>query len=139
MIPDGTEMCVCPKREMGILAAAAPANADAPEPGASCSSGEIGLRATASDGTAVRCLVDDEGAIRWLASTGAVDTIAQLQNEGYTVSITRVGSGPLEQCMVAEVRNPTTTTRTTRSHTGAGGVNTIIVSKTIDVTLNCPG
>lgn len=67
----------------------------------------------------------------------AQDTIAKWQSEGYTVNITRVGSGPLSKCTVAGVRNPNTITRTTRSHPGAGGVTTLIVSKTIDVTLNC--
>ena len=38
---------------------------------------------------------------------------------------------------VTEVRNPNTTTYTTRSHEGASGVNTITISKTIDVTLDC--
>ena len=36
-----------------------------------------------------------------------------------------------------DVRNPNTTTYTTRSHEGASGVNTITISKTIDVTLDC--
>ena len=73
------------------------------------------------------------------ASSGASaqDTIAQWQSKGYTVNITRVGSGPLSKCTVAGVRNPNTITRTTRSHPGAGGVTTLIVSKTIDITLNC--
>lgn len=118
------------------LAAAAPANADAPAPGASCSSGEIGHRVTASDGTAVRCLVDDQGGLHWLAATGAVDTIAELQDQGYTVNIDRVGSGPLERCTVTDVRNPQTVTRTNR--TGPGDKIVVIeVSKTISVSLNC--
>ena len=69
----------------------------------------------------------------------AQDTIAQLQSEGYTVTVTRVGSGALSACTVVDVRNPNTITRTTRSHPGASGVNTIVVSKTVDVTLNCTG
>jgi hypothetical protein len=69
----------------------------------------------------------------------AQDTIAQWQSEGYTVNITRIGSGPLSECAVVGVRNPNTITRTTRSHPGAGGVTTLVVSKTVDVTLNCTG
>ena len=72
-----------------------------------------------------------------MGDKGAAGTIAQLQSEGYTVTITRIGTGPLDQCKVTEVRNPNTTTYTTRSHEGASGVNTITISKTIDVTLDC--
>ena len=64
----------------------------------------------------------------------AQDTIAQLQSEGYTVKIDRVGSGPLSACKVTNVRNPQTFTRTNRT---ANDLQTIIVSKTIDLTLNC--
>ena len=48
----------------------------------------------------------------------AQDTIAQLQSEGYTVNITRVGSGPLSACKVTDVRNPNTITRTNRTGPG---------------------
>ncbi|MBV8347983.1 MAG: hypothetical protein JOZ49_10755, partial [Mycolicibacterium sp.] len=76
-----------------------------------------------------------------MADTGAAGTIAQLQNQGYTVTITRFGSAPLDQCKVTDVRNPSTITRTNRSGTAAGGgrLETIVVSKTIDVTLDCTG
>jgi hypothetical protein len=72
----------------------------------------------------------------------AQDTIAQLQSQGYTVKIDRVGSGPLSACKVIDVRNPQTLTRTNRSGTSsgnAGDLETIIVSKTISVSLNCTG
>ena len=72
----------------------------------------------------------------------AQDTIALLQSQGYTVKIDRVGSGPLSACKVTDVRNPQTFTRTTRTGTGAGhdgDLVTIIVSKTISVSLDCTG
>ena len=123
----------------GARAVAAPANADddPPSPGSPCSSNQLNETATTNDGTTVRCLANEENGFSWIADTGAAGTIAQLQSEGYTVTITRAGTGPLDQCRVTEVRNPNTTTYTTRSHSGAGGVNTIVVSKTIDVTLDC--
>ena len=49
-----------------------------------------------------------------MADTGAAGTIGQLQSEGYTVTITRVGGGPLSACKVTDVRNPSTITRTNR-------------------------
>lgn len=72
-----------------------------------------------------------------MADTGAVGTIGDLQSQGYTVNIDRVGSGPLDQCTVTNVRNPNTTTRTVR--TAHGELDNIIVSKTIQVSLNCAG
>ena len=69
----------------------------------------------------------------------AQDTIALLQSQGYTVKIDRVGSGPLSACKVTDVRNPQTFTRTNRTGTGAGDLVTIIVSKTISVSLDCTG
>ncbi len=116
----------------------APARADEPPAvGSPCSSNELNNTATASDGTAIRCLANEENGFTWMADTGAAGTIAQLQSEGYTVTITRVGTGSLDQCRVTDVRNPNTTTYTTRSHSGASGLNTIVISKTIDVTLDC--
>ncbi len=111
--------------------------ADLPAVGSPCSSTELNHTATTSDGATVRCLANEQNGFSWMADTGAAGTIAQLQSEGYTVTITRVGTGPLDQCNVTDVRNPNTTTYTNRSHEGAGGVNTITISKTIDVTLDC--
>ena len=66
----------------------------------------------------------------------AQDTIALLQSQGYSVKIDRVGSGPLSACTVTAVRNPQTFTRMNRT---ANHNVTIIVSKTITVSLNCTG
>ena len=54
----------------------------------------------------------------------AQDTIAQLQSEGYTVKIDRVGSGPLSACKVTDVRNPQTFTRTNRTGAASGNPGT---------------
>ena len=123
----------------GALTVAGPARADV-DPrsvGSPCSGNELNNTATTSDGTAVRCLANEDNSFSWMTDTGAAGTIAQLQSQGFTVTITRVGTGPLDQCKVTDVRNPNTTTYTNRSHAGASGVNTIVVSKTIDVTLDC--
>ena len=56
------------------------------------------------------------------------------------VNIDRVGNGPLSACKVTDVRNPVTVTRTNRTGTGAGNageLETIVVSKTISVSLDC--
>lgn len=66
----------------------------------------------------------------------AKDIIAHLQSQGYTVIVTRVGGGPLSACKVVDVRNPTATTRTGRTEP-SNTFQTVTLSKTIDLTLNC--
>src|SRR4051812_36612289 len=44
------------------------------------------------------------------AEQSPVETIGLLEAEGYTVNIDRVGSAPLEECIVTGVRNPQTVT-----------------------------
>ncbi len=66
----------------------------------------------------------------------AQSTIKHLQSDGYTVIVTRVGGGPMSACTVADVRNPNMATRTGRMDPG-DNFQTITLSKTIDVTLNC--
>jgi hypothetical protein len=48
------------------------------------------------------------GAPAGLASADetAQETISRLQSQGYTVNIDRVGTAPLDQCVVTSVRNP---------------------------------
>jgi hypothetical protein len=78
------------------------------------------------------------------AQTSAADTISQLESQGYTVNIDRVGSAPLDRCVVTSVRNPNTLTQTIRENdrTGPDGRNhsdlvTIVVSRTVQVSLYC--
>ncbi|MET0899965.1 MAG: hypothetical protein ABWY45_18800, partial [Mycobacterium sp.] len=42
------------------------------------------------------------------AEPTAGETIANLEAQGYTVNIDRVGAGPLDECVVTSVRNPQT-------------------------------
>ena len=39
------------------------------------------------------------------------DVITRLQSEGYTVHVDRVGSGPLSECVVTNIRNPSQVTQ----------------------------
>ena len=121
------------------MISAAPASADDPSAaaGSGCASNQVGDMATTGDGTAVRCLATEEGGFSWMADTGATDTIADLEKEGFTVQIDRVGSGALPACKVTNVRNPMTTTRTDRSAPGADRPQTITINKTVNVSLDC--
>ena len=49
-----------------------------------------------------------------IAPGGAYATIGQLEASGYDVNIDRVGSAPLDQCVVTSVRNPQDITRTVK-------------------------
>jgi hypothetical protein len=70
------------------------------------------------------------------------ETIRQLETEGYTVNIDRVGTAPLNECVVTSVRNPQTVTQWV-PYTGPGrnGDDRVLVqvvtSRTISVSLNC--
>ena len=121
------------------IISAAPASADdlPAAAGSSCPSDQVGDMATSSDGVAVRCLATDGGGFSWTADTGATDTIAELEKQGYNVQVDRVGSGAFSACKVTNVRNPMTTTRTDRSSPGANGLETITINKTINVSLDC--
>lgn len=78
-----------------------------------------------------------------IAPGGAYATIGQLEASGYDVNIDRVGSAPLDQCIVTSVRNPQDITRTIRADNGRKGDKRdfdfveIIVRRTITVSLNC--
>jgi hypothetical protein len=79
------------------------------------------------------------------ADQTAQQTIAQLESEGYTVNVDRVGSGRIEDCVVTSVRNPQDQTRTIRDYYGRRDENgnrkyrivEIVVSRSISVSLDC--
>lgn len=68
----------------------------------------------------------------------AQQTIGQLEASGYDVVIDRVGSGPINQCIVTSVRNPQEVTQTIPVGNGEDReFITIVVSRSITVSLNC--
>lgn len=80
------------------------------------------------------------------AADSAVETIGLLEAQGYTVNIDRVGSAPLENCIVTSIRNPQTVTRLVRVERGNGhgdrgqrdfDLVPVVVSRSISVSLNC--
>ena len=129
----------------GAIASAGLASADAPDVGSTCGGDDLGKTAKAADGTTIRCIADDAGRLTWFADRGAVGTLAGLQAQGYTVTIDQIGDNPLETCVVTDVHNAMTTTSRNSGGTVAGGPGsignkhstTIVVSKTIDVSLDC--
>ena len=74
------------------------------------------------------------------ADQGALNTITYWQQQGYQVNLDRVGSGPLQSCVVTSVRNPNTQSYLVR----VGGRDDrptflvpVILSRTVQVSLNC--
>jgi hypothetical protein len=71
-------------------------------------------------------------------SDNAYQTIDVLEDEGYDVIVDRVGNAPINQCIVTSVRNPQTQTRTFWVDEGKHRrLVTVVVSRSINVTLNC--
>jgi hypothetical protein len=75
------------------------------------------------------------------AEETAQQVISRLQSEGYTVNIDRVGTAPLDQCVVTNVRNPQQVTQwVPYSGPGKDGDRVlvqVVTSQSISVTLNC--
>jgi hypothetical protein len=72
----------------------------------------------------------------------AQETINRLQSQGYTVTIDKIGTAPIDQCTVTSVRNPQNVTQLVPYiGPGRGNDRSILVpqtvSQTISVSLNC--
>lgn len=73
-----------------------------------------------------------------VAAGSALQTIGLLEADGYNVVIDRVGSAPIDQCIVTSVRNPKTVTQTFWVGSGKDReLVTVVVSRSITVSLNC--
>lgn len=77
------------------------------------------------------------------ADDTAQDTINQLQRQGYTVQIDKIGTGPMSKCVLTSVRNPQTMTQWV-PYVGPGLGNVdgnflvpVVTSQTISVSLDC--
>lgn len=76
------------------------------------------------------------------AEKSAQDTINELQRQGYTVQVDKIGTGPMAKCIVTSVRNPQTTTQWV-PYVGPGlgdrgsFLIPVVTSQTISVSLDC--
>ena len=99
------------------------------------------MRAALTLATAVAAAAGVLAAPAGLASAdSAQNTINYWEQQGYQVNIDRVGSGPLQSCVVTSVRNPNTITRLVRENTRGPGPSflvPVIVSRTVQVSLYC--
>ena len=68
----------------------------------------------------------------------AAITIGQLEAQGFDVKLDRVGSAPLNQCEVTDVRNPRERTELVRvGGRGDRDFIPVVVKRTITVSLDC--
>ncbi|RDH78096.1 hypothetical protein DVS77_12140 [Mycolicibacterium moriokaense] len=69
----------------------------------------------------------------------AAITIGQLEAQGFDVKLDRIGSAPLNQCEVVDVRNPRERTELVRVPGGRGDRDfvPVVVKRTITVSLDC--
>lgn len=77
------------------------------------------------------------------AEQSAQDTISELQKQGYTVTVDKMGTAPLSKCVVTSVRTPHTVTQWV-PYVGPGLGNVdgsflvpVVTSQSITVSLDC--
>jgi hypothetical protein len=73
------------------------------------------------------------------AADSAIVTIGQLEAQGFDVNLDRIGSAPLSECVVTNVRNPRDRTELVRVN-GRGGRDRlvpVVVARNITVSLDC--
>jgi hypothetical protein len=71
-------------------------------------------------------------------STTADQTVSQLQSQGYSVILNKVGAAPLSQCSVSSIRPGQTFSRTDSGVPGAGNdIVTTVTDKTVYVDVRC--
>ncbi|OBA88492.1 hypothetical protein A5662_25195 [Mycobacteriaceae bacterium 1482268.1] len=75
------------------------------------------------------------------AEEDAQATINRLRDEGYTVNIDRIGTAPMSECVVTNVRNPKKVTQWVPyigpGNNGDRALVLQVVSQSISVTLDC--
>jgi len=74
------------------------------------------------------------------AAESADITIATLEAQGFDVKVSKIGSAPLNECVVTDVRNPRERTELRPVIGGGGGDRDfvpVVVDRNITVTVNC--
>lgn len=77
------------------------------------------------------------------AEESAQDTISELQRQGYTVTLDKMGTGPMSECMVTSVRSPHTVTQWVPfvgpglGNRGGTFLVPAVTSQSITVSLDC--
>lgn len=94
-------------------------------------------------GAAALCALIAGPAATACADQSAQETINELQKQGYTVTIDKVGTGPMSKCVVTSVRNPQTVTQWVPyvgpglGSRGGTFLVPVVTSQSISVSLDC--
>lgn len=77
----------------------------------------------------------------WAQQESAAEVIEKLQSEGYTVRIDKIGTAPLDECVVTSVRNPQqfTQLRPLLGGNQDGVLFPVVISQPVSVSLDCSG
>jgi hypothetical protein len=67
----------------------------------------------------------------------ADEVIAQLERDGYSVTIDKIGTAPLSECVVTSIRNPQQFTQLKPLLGGEGALFPAVTSQPISVSLDC--
>ena len=68
------------------------------------------------------------------SAESAALTVAQLEAQGFDVKVNRIGSAPLDECIVTDIRNPREETRLVRR---GDDLIPVVVARRISVTIDC--
>jgi hypothetical protein len=71
------------------------------------------------------------------AAESADLTIQNLEAQGFDVKVNRIGSAPLHQCVVTDIRNPRERTEFVPVLGRDNGVVPVVVDRSVTVTVNC--
>jgi len=100
--------------------------------GADCDGADLNSAVMAPDGRTLRCVADGVHAgFHWEPDGDAVKTLADLENQGFTIQLNKVGNNPLNQCKVASIENYQTSTATDVPDA------LIQMTRTVTVSLDC--
>jgi hypothetical protein len=71
------------------------------------------------------------------AAESADLTIATLEAQGFDVKVNRIGSAPLDECVVTDIRNPRERKEFVPVLGRNNGVVEVVTDRNISVTVNC--
>lgn len=97
-----------------------------------CTGDDLNSTVMAPDGTTLRCVADGiHDGFRWEADSDVIKALADLENQGYTIQIDKVGANPMNRCTVTSIDDYQTST-------ASGPPDTLIhMTKTVTVSLDC--
>jgi len=123
-----------------LLTPAGLANADEITIGTACGGEDLNSTIVTSGGTTLRCVADGvHQGFHWEADGEAIKALADLESQGYTIHLQKVGVSPIDQCQVTAIEDYQTSTVTQGNTSSTVGPETatIQITKSVTVALDC--